>query len=242
MDDRIQTLAAEAAHQLLQNFRESHARWTDDQTPLEELAAWLGLEITTFHPDDYPEGTYGFLEPRDNLIWLHRNLSATLRRFTLAHELGHAVLHRQAGHKHFSFRPPQSVVVVDQGASREDPCQTHDVREEVTGLIFQEQAEELLGIGLPYDPRSQRELAANIFAAELLMPLERVRTLYLTEEVPASELADLFAVSKSAMLNRLVGLLTERENRNAQPESRRGEGGGAGMGGPLWSPAVVQTE
>ncbi len=35
MDDRIQALAAEAARQLLQNFRESHPQWADDRTPLD---------------------------------------------------------------------------------------------------------------------------------------------------------------------------------------------------------------
>jgi len=242
MDDKIQAQAAETAYQLLQHFRESHPQWTGDRTPLDELAAWLGLDIATFEPDYYPEGTYGLLETGENLIWLRRDLLEGLLRFTLAHEIGHAVLHRQVGHQHFSFRLAQSVAAFDLAASREDPCKEHDVREDETDLLFQEQAEELLGIGITYDPRSQREVAANIFAAELLMPLERVRALYLTGEAPASELAGIFGVSKSAMLTRLSVLLTERENLKVQPESRRGEGGEAGRGGPLWSPALVRPE
>src|SRR6266849_1677091 len=229
MDDRMQALAAEAAHQLLQSFRGSYPQWTDDRTPLDELTSWLGLEIATFHPEDYPEGTYGFLEPEENLIWLGRNLPETLRRFTLAHELGHAILHRQVSHEHIAFNHLQPVLEAGQGVSREDPCQTYDIREEVTGLIYQEQAEELLGIGLSYDPRSQRELAANIFAAELLMPLERVRELYLTREVPADQLASVFDVSNAAMLNRLAGLLREkREIIAGQAELEESE-----LGGPL---------
>src|SRR5713226_2342825 len=229
MDDRMQALAAEAAHQLLQSFRGSYPQWTDDRTPLDELTSWLGLEIATFHPEDYPEGTYGFLEPEENLIWLGRNLPETLRRFTLAHELGHAILHRQVSHEHIAFNHLQPVLEAGQGVSREDPCQTYDIREEVTGLIYQEQAEELLGIGLSYDPRSQRELAANIFAAELLMPLERVRELYLTREVPADQLASVFDVSNAAMLNRLAGLLREKKEIIAgQAELEESE-----LGGPL---------
>src|SRR6266571_2044523 len=211
MDDRIQEQAAEAAHQVLQNFRESYTQWTDDKVPLNELADWLGLEIATFNSDDYPKGTFGFLEPGENLIWIRRNLLEGMHRFTLAHEIGHAVLHRQLGHQHISFRLAQSVAVLDQGALYEDPCKEHEVREDVTDLVFQDQAEELLGIGISYDPRSQRELTANFFAAELLMPLERVRALYLTAEAPANELACIFGVSKSALLNRLSVLLTPSE-------------------------------
>src|SRR6266700_362063 len=211
MENKIKALAAETAHQLLQRFRESHPWWIDDRTPLDDLAAWLDLKITTFHPDDHPEGTYGFLDAGENLVWLRRYLPEGIHRFTLAHEIGHAVLHRQLGHQHISFRLAQSVSVLDQGALYEDPCKEHEVREDVTDLVFQDQAEELLGIGISYDPRSQRELTANFFAAELLMPLERVCALYLTAEAPASELACIFGVSKSALLNRLSVLLTPSE-------------------------------
>src|SRR6266849_4086226 len=170
MDDTTQVQAAETAHQLLQHFRESHPQWTGDRTPLDELAAWLGLDVATFEPDYYPEGTYGLLETGENLIWLRRYLPDGLLRFTLAHEIGHAVLHRQVGHQHFSFRLAQSGATFDLEASREDPCKEHDVREDVTEQLFQEQAEELLDIGLSYAPRSQREVDANIFAAQLLIP------------------------------------------------------------------------
>jgi len=221
MDDRIQALAAGEARQLLQSFRESYPQWAGERTPLDELTAWLGLEIATFYPDDYPQGTYGFVEPEEKLIWLCRELPETLRRFTLAHELGHAVLHRQVGQQHFSYNPSQLTTEFGQEVSREDPCQTSDVREEVTGLIYQQQAEELLGIGLSYDPRSQRELAANIFAAELLMPLERVRALYLAGEVPANKLASIFDVSNAAMLNRLAGLLLEAKETPTRAEADR---------------------
>jgi len=189
MDDRIRATAVAAAHNLLVRYKAGHLDWTDDRTPLDDLVSWLGLHIETFHPDDYPQGTYGFLEPGENLIWLCRTLSASLRRFTLAHELGHAILHM-----------PE--------LRREDPCQRPDVQEEVTDQGSQELLQEALGIGQSYDPRSERELAANIFAAELLMPLERVQALYLNEHVLPGSLSSIFDVSNAAMLNRLVGLAT----------------------------------
>src|SRR6266516_6928080 len=93
MDDRIRTTAVAAARQLLLRYRAAHPQWSDDCTPVDDIVAWLGLYVDTFHPYDYPQGTFGFLEPNEDLIWLCRDLPETLRRFTLAHELGHAMLH-----------------------------------------------------------------------------------------------------------------------------------------------------
>src|SRR5579859_2438868 len=211
MEERIQSEAREVARQLLRSFRASHPQWRNDCTPLEAMTRWLDLEVATFHRADEPEGTYGYLDAQENLIWLRRDLSDTLRRFTLAHELGHAMLHRAVS-PHVqplfdSIRASIAPSATDEGASQADPCSTEDVREEVNGPLFQEQAEELLGPGVAYDPRSQRELAANIFAAELLMPLERVRELFLSRDTQPSQLANIFQVSQSAMLNRLAELV-----------------------------------
>ena len=206
MDERIQATAVTAAQRLLCDYRAEHPDWTNDKTPVDALVASLGLDIATFHPNDYEPGTYGYLEPHENLIWLCRDLSPALRRFTLAHELGHAVLHRSSVQ---SSSPPTN--------TQEDPCQQPDIQEEVAPYEGQNILEEVLGIGQSYDPRSERELAANIFAAELLMPLERVRTLFLDQRVSPRTLASLFDVSNAAMLNRLVGLVTERENNGATP-------------------------
>ena len=94
MDDRMAVEAVAAARRLLRSFKEAHPDRENDKTPIDEVVTWHGLEVATFYPDDQPQGTYGWLEPGENLIWLCRDLPETLRRFTLAHELGHAVLHR----------------------------------------------------------------------------------------------------------------------------------------------------
>jgi superfamily I DNA/RNA helicase/Zn-dependent peptidase ImmA (M78 family)/CRISPR/Cas system-associated exonuclease Cas4 (RecB family) len=205
MDMSARQEAISAARDLLARFRAAHPAWQDEQMPLEELAGWLDCSVETFHPDDYPAGTYGFLEPGEQLIWLCRTLSPTLRRFTLAHELGHVILHSHISTIHdlpVQAAPPTGSITAS------DPCQEEDVQEETTGLLVQEQMEHMLGPGLAYDPRSERELAANLFAAELLMPLERIRELYIREQVPFAELAERFAVSQAALLNRLAGLLS----------------------------------
>ena len=216
MVDRFQVQAAEAARRVLQRFREANPQWTDDKIPVDELATWLGFVVTTFGPDDHPKGTYGFLEPGENLIWLSRNLTDGIRRFTLAHEIGHAILHRHVEDQHISLRLARTVGLLDQEVSPEDRCTELDVRESETDRPFEDQVEELQGIDIAYDPRSQREIAANIFAAELLMPLERVRALYLSADIQAGELADIFGVSKSAMLNRIAVLLIPGETEDGR--------------------------
>jgi superfamily I DNA/RNA helicase/Zn-dependent peptidase ImmA (M78 family)/CRISPR/Cas system-associated exonuclease Cas4 (RecB family) len=207
MDERFREQAVEAARWVLKRFRESNAQWADDTVPLDKLASWLGLEIATFGPSDYPKGTYGFLEPGENLIWLYRNLSDEISRFTLAHEMGHAILHRHVEEQYVVLRLARTVEVLNPEVSSEDQCTEDDVRTSETERLFEDQVEELQGIGIAYNPRSQREIEANIFAAELLMPLERIRTLYLSSDIRAGELADIFGVSRSAMLNRLAALL-----------------------------------
>src|SRR5712691_4470734 len=244
MDDRTRATAAaaavEAARELLQGYKAEHLGWTDDRTPVGDLVSWLGLEVETFHPNDYPQGTYGFLEPGEDLIWLCRDLSSSLHRFTLAHELGHAVLHRDADYgKQWSRvgearQSPTPTFLGVPELSREDPCQQPDVQEEVAGQSEQELWQEVLGIEQAYNPRSERERAANIFAAELLMTLERVRTLYLDQQIPPDQLAGIFGVSNAAILNRLAGLLTEP----ATPERPQGAAGRPAAGRPQGSPLL----
>src|SRR5262249_1529075 len=120
MDVSTRSSAVQAARDVLQRFRLAHPDWQDDQTPVEEMASWLGWKVGTFPRNDYPDGTYGFLEPGEQLIWLCRDLSPTLRRFTLAHELGHVVLHSHipTGHDLPTRAPWQA----DRGVSPDDPC------------------------------------------------------------------------------------------------------------------------
>src|SRR2546421_754041 len=251
MDDRTRAKATaatvEAARELLQGYKAEHTGWTVDRTPVDDVVSWLGLEVETFHPNHYPQGTYGFLEHGEDLIWLCRDLSSSLHRFTLAHELGHAVLHRDGDYGKQWSRVGTSPTPTFQGVpelSREDPCQQPGVQEEGAGQSEQELWQEVLGIGQTYDPRSERERAANIFAAELLMPLERVRTLYLDQNISPNQLASNFGVSNAAMLNRLAGLLTEPARYVNDLESRPEQGDHKGSPLP-WTndvPAVHEND
>jgi DNA helicase-2/ATP-dependent DNA helicase PcrA len=219
MGEAIEQQAERAARLLLQHYKAAHPAWCDDRAPVDALASWAGLDIAEFPPESYAPGTYGFMDPdeEEHLIWLCSNLPDTLRRFTLAHELGHAVLHCRGSERIAALQQELGIVPASREVrrsreraplpSREDPCYSSDIEDSFNIAQEQEFLQETLGGGHAYDPRSQYEIAANAFAAELLMPLECLRTLYLSQQLPPQQLASYFAVSQSALLNRLVGLL-----------------------------------
>jgi DNA helicase-2/ATP-dependent DNA helicase PcrA len=218
MSKRFEAVAA--AKDVLRRFKADHPTWKNDFLPIEQVISWLDCEIATFHPDDYPRGTYGFVEPGERLIWLCRDLPIALRRFTLAHELGHVVLQHSDDSANNLTLP--TALTAGQ-LSDTDPCLREDVSAELDGLLVQQTAEDLLGPGFAYDPRSERELAANLFAAELLMPLERVRELYVKKHGSPDSLARQCGVSHAAMLNRLTGLLG-RQAASPPPELATNDG------------------
>jgi len=211
MNDALRTQAAATARLLLTCYRDEHPTWANDGTPIDELVTWLGFNVATFHADDRP-GTFGLVDEDGDPIWLCRDLSETLRRFTLAHELGHAVLHIDAAAQPAQLR--RLLDAVDQtrypgSVDDDDRCQQSDIQEEFSSGGGEDALQEQSGVGVAYNPRGERELIANIFAAELLMPIERVRALYLEQSVAPHTLAGRFNVSHAAMLNRLVGLAAD---------------------------------
>nr|BBH94172.1 DNA helicase [Thermogemmatispora argillosa] len=219
MEQETRALATLAALYVRQRYHLYRPSWEAEAVPLDELIAWLELEIATFHPADQPPGTYGYLEPGDNLIWICRNLSEPQRRFTLAHELGHVILHRPLTETMRLLLPELeemlkplkrgSATLTREESDQAGLCSEADIREDVAAFSDDGSLEELLGPGQSYSPRSQRERAANLFAAELLMPRHEVRTLYVEQRQPPLSLAKRFGVSLAAMLNRLAGLLKE---------------------------------
>ncbi len=65
--------------------------------PIEEYIDSLGkLSICLYHQDDHP-GIWGYLDvssPQDPIIWVSAAISQYRKNFTLAHELGHWLLHQ----------------------------------------------------------------------------------------------------------------------------------------------------
>jgi Zn-dependent peptidase ImmA (M78 family) len=150
-------------------------RLTDAPIPVEKIAANLDVEVR-FEPLE--GGLSGMLyRAQEGRVVLGVNSTHALvrQRFTIAHELGHFLLHRDTLH--------------------------------VDGLVHRDE--------MSSRAIDTREIEANAFAAELLMPrhllLQRVMELLPKSGVadPArlvSQLARTFAVSEQAMEYRLANL------------------------------------
>lgn len=217
---------AHAASEILMWLRE-RAPWRSTVTPVDALAAALGLDVALFDPTLHP-GVWGFLEPGENLIFLRAGLSAAARRFTLAHEIGHAVLHREPGVAEAGFARRPGVYTVDS-AELLATCLGSDV--EPHGLLD----DETLGPGQAYSARAVVEQEANAFATELLMPETSFLETYLAlasridggvrSDGVTRRLARRFGVSEDATLQRLQRLLAPMEGALA-----RDEGSGTDIG------------
>src|SRR4051794_39718792 len=153
--------------------------------PIDEIAEQQGIAIVYAL---YQGDTSGVLmhEPDGRrVIGVNTYHSETRQRFTIAHELGHAILHLQT-------RPVgRAEVVVDK--PRE--------------IMFRD--------GRSSTATDNKEIEANRFAAELLMPAHLVRTLFhslvsaerrLSADDIVRTLADNFDVSTQAMGYRLMKL------------------------------------
>jgi DNA helicase-2/ATP-dependent DNA helicase PcrA len=166
-------------------------------TPLDNIVRRLGFAVATFHASAHP-GTLGYLEPGEDLIFLRAGLPEPIRRFTLAHELGHALMHRPSG---------QPDAVESVGGFGDAPCAEADL-ESASGVW--ELGDEALRPGQAYSARARREAEANQFASELLLPANLVRAAYRdaeTSATPVRTLARRFAVSEDVTLRRLTALL-----------------------------------
>jgi DNA helicase-2/ATP-dependent DNA helicase PcrA len=207
MNDLAQAVAA--AQQLLASFAAAHPEYTDPlaATPIDALVAWQGVQVERFNPEDEAPGTLGWLQPGEDLIWLSESLAEPVRRFTLAHELGHWVLHRRVTSGPLSLSP-------DQPAG----CTIEDLEAYLAEGLAEE---ELLRPGQSYSPRARRERAADAFAAALLAPLERVQPLFLgtpeREPLDAETLAAHFGITLQALLGRLAALLAEQPAKAPEP-------------------------
>lgn len=175
---------AQAARALLRDFEERYEPVEAPPVPVERIAsALLGLYID--EADDLralpgapaDQGRLsGMLDAEAMVIWVDRGegrSSPGRRRFTIAHEVGHLLLHVPVVHEGFCDR------TADIQEIEEDPPAAR----------------------LPTLRRRERE--ANLFARELLMPESLVNEQARATGFNLPALADRFEVSVPAMRLRL---------------------------------------
>jgi DNA helicase-2/ATP-dependent DNA helicase PcrA len=200
-----------AAAALLRWLEHLSGPWQGDRVPVDALVAAIGLDVARFSPALHP-GTLGYLEPGEELIFLRAGLAEPVRRFTLAHELGHAVLHRTDG---LAARTAGTWLAQSGeeagGESYESICGDDDL---VAALETTGTKSEMLAAGQAYSARAQREGEANAFAAALLLPTNQLRQAISSLRASDSkrnitrQLATRFGVSEDVLLRRLSALLT----------------------------------
>jgi len=135
----------------------------------EAIAQAEGVDVVyaTFN-GEIGEQVAGFSEPMNGRIVINRDLHTNRKTYTIAHELGHHMLHKD--------------YLDDEGAYQVFPrMQSYD------------------GVEKPAE-----EKEADVFAAELLVPLALLRK-YVDFASP-SELARMFLVSREVILNRMKWL------------------------------------
>lgn len=183
-----------AALALLSDFEARFDPGPVPPVPVERIAeSHLGLlieevdDVRTIEGAPTDEGRLsGLLDPAAKTIWLDRREAARSpgrRRFTIAHECAHWVLH---------------VAGASAGAASTDGCRVADVAEQDEGGAG--------GTGSRARGRAKREAEANAFARELLMPelLLVAETERAGHNLPA--LAERFGVSVPALRLRLLTL------------------------------------
>ncbi|MDE3229958.1 MAG: UvrD-helicase domain-containing protein, partial [Chloroflexota bacterium] len=201
------------AARLVAWLREREPFPADAPLPIETLLARLDLLVSQFDPRLFPD-TLGYLEPGEDVIFVRAGLTEAVRRFTLAHELGHVALHRRAGQ------------AADIGGTLGDPADeaTGDGCDGLDLEALADDGDETLRPGQAYSARAQREGEANAFAAALLLPAATTRATYEAlcargVERPALALARALGVSEDAALRRLTALLTTPTDTAGEAET-----------------------
>lgn len=121
--------AAEAAQALLRDFEERYDAAGAPPVPVERIArSLLGLfvdeadDIRALPGAPADQGRLsGMLDPEEMVIWVDRgeaDRSPGRRRFTIAHEIGHLLLHVPASRQAYYDRPSDIREIEDEEAGR----------------------------------------------------------------------------------------------------------------------------
>jgi len=183
---------------------------------LPNLTARVALEFlsrygATILPDDdrneSPLAGYLYITTNFGCIFVNQSDRVTRRRFSVAHELGHYLLH---------FRPlldalkrsGELITLYHSDHKKKDANEPEDLNADFfegrTIAFSESNIEDFL------PPTEQMEKEADFFAGELLLPAEIVRAQAAILDLPPDDLswrmATIFLVSRSAMQRRLLEL------------------------------------
>lgn len=175
---------AAAARALLRDYEERYEAIEAPPVPVERVAiSLLGLfldeadDLRALPGAPTDQGRLsGMLDAEEMIVWIDRGearRSPRRRRFTIAHEIGHLLLHVPVFHEVF-YDPTSDVLEVEEGPPASE---------------------------LPELRRRERE--ANVFARELLMPESLINEQARATGFNLPALADRFEVSVPAMRLRL---------------------------------------
>lgn len=168
--------------------RELHTRGVEAGADADQVAALsercadiLDIELIEVSPGhEVLRGAHALFDVQSRAIIFESTDDAARRAQLIAHEIGHSVLHATGA-----------------------VCAEADV--DVTC------AQEMPGIGLArvddYGARERRELEANVFARELLLPRERCARLYLEESASSAEIAARTRLPPSLVRQQLLDAL-----------------------------------
>lgn len=156
----------------------------------------------------------GFLDPKAGLIAYEEEVVVGRQRFSIAHEIGHYVVHYLPREQ--AAQRPSLFQLAEVGPRVYFRCTPADMELSWRDLQPLKQTQVSLS---PDEIRqlkeeehhAEQEVEANTFAAELLMPAELVRQLAREQRGDVDTLKEVFNVSRQAMEVRMVRLKLKRD-------------------------------
>lgn len=148
---------------------------------LEAITQSLDIEVVCLDPGDVAlKGAQALFDEQSGTICCSDTATEVERALLVAHELGHAQLHAESSICLGSdIDPSRSIEPAPVGLQRVED----------------------------YGARERRELQANVFARELLLPRHIARTLYIDEAMSASDIISRTALPKSLVRQQLLDAL-----------------------------------
>jgi DNA helicase II / ATP-dependent DNA helicase PcrA len=165
---------------------------------LADLLYLLAVDVTY----ELPSNLAGRLFAEQRIIEVRRNDHPRRQRFTIAHEIGHYRLHVIAEQANGSSYACSSAMISSGEGVEHAPAQLRE--RPLPGFVSP--APLAAPLASRHDGR-RREIEANAFAAELLIPARLIEQAVDRYGKDISALAELFDVSRQAMQYRLEKLL-----------------------------------